>query len=628
VGIFRVARSIFLKSSMRLVREGDGEPMKRCLDVLLVSALLLVLWACGSGSSNTNTSSTTAGSGGSGSGSTSGTTGSTGGSSGGTTGGTGSGGSGGTTTPTPGTVQAVNHVIFMLNENRTFDTYFGMLNPYRLANNFNVGDDGITYNVDGIDDKLTTFTNQYNGKTFLPFKMTTACVDDMSSDWPASFEDVSNSFSTSRKITMKYFVQEAANYAKGCAAAGCGSGSLTDNPTQPGTRAMGYYDQDLLNYYYYMASQFAVSDRWFSPVASKSTPNRIATISGGTTQGLTNDPFASDHLSGSLAITTIFQELDQAKPAVSWKIYYGITQSGCVLPNSGSPACAGLPEVDLTYFTYGFKYLNASKPCGSAAAPTTVASGTAVGDPKNSYCIDPNHIAPITQYFVDVANGTLPNFAYIIPAYGHYDEHPGSGQSILAGQTQVSTIVNALMSSPSWKDSVFFFSYDEGGGPLEHVPPVPKHTNDFTDASLAITTDISSIAVNPDTFFPCPAPSTGPTVHCDLSSGWPGTSSTDAAAKQGFAAQLGFRLPNMIVSPFVRKHYVGHAPMDHTAVLKFVESRFIGPTAHLTNRDAVQPDLLDFFDFTNVPWATPPTPPTPVPDTAATCHPGTLGTSQ
>ncbi len=306
----------------------------------------------------------------------------------------------------------------------------------------------------------------------------------MSSDWPASFEDVSNSESITRKITMKYFVQEAANYASGCAAAGCGSGSLTDNfPNDPGTRAMGFYDQDLLNYYYYMASQFAVSDRWFSPMASKSTPNRIATISGGTTQGLVNDPFASDKLTGSLAITTIFEELDKAKPAVSWKIYYSLTQSGCILPNSGTPACAGFPEMDLNYFTYGFKFLNKSKPCGGVTTPTTIASKTAVGDPKNTFCIDPTHIAPITQYFVDVANGTLPNFAYIIPAYGHFDEHPGSGQSILAGQTQVAAIVNALMNSPSWKDSVFFFSYDEGGGPLDHVPPVPKHTNDFTDAA-------------------------------------------------------------------------------------------------------------------------------------------------
>jgi phospholipase C len=114
-----------------------------------------------------------------------------------------------------------------------------------------------------------------------------------------------------------------------------------------------------------------------------------------------------------------------------------------------------------------------------------------------------------------------------------------------------------------------------------------------------------------------------------LESGFAGaTPGGDVVTKEGFAAQLGFRLPNLIVSPFVRRHYVGHNPMDHTAVIKFVESRFISPTAQLTPRDGAQPDLLDFFDFTNVPWATPPpTPPTPTP-VGATCHPGTLGTTQ
>jgi hypothetical protein len=52
--------------------------------------------------------------------------------------------------------------------------------------------------------------------------------------------------------------------------------------------------------------------------------------------------------------------------------------------------------------------------------------------------------------------------------------------------------------------------------------------------------------------------------------------------------------------------------MDHTAVIKFVENRFISPSSHLTARDAPQPDLLDFFDFNNIPWATPPTPPAAV----------------
>ena len=97
-----------------------------------------------------------------------------------------------------------------------------------------------------------------------------------------------------------------------------------------------------------------------------------------------------------------------------------------------------------------------------------------------------------------------------------------------------------------------------------------------------------------------------------LKPNYPGTHPGDAATVHGFAAQLGFRLPNIVISPFTRRHYVSHIPMDHTAVIKFVENRFIGPNAHLTARDAVQPDLLDFFDFNNVPWATPPVPPAPV----------------
>jgi phospholipase C len=92
----------------------------------------------------------------------------------------------------------------------------------------------------------------------------------------------------------------------------------------------------------------------------------------------------------------------------------------------------------------------------------------------------------------------------------------------------------------------------------------------------------------------------------------PGAHSGDAPAVNGFGAQLGFRLPNMVISPFTRRHYVSNIPMDHTAILKFVENRFIGSSTHLTARDAAQPNLLDFFDFNGVPWATPPSPPAPV----------------
>jgi phospholipase C len=524
-------------------------------------------------------------------------------------------------------LQSVNHVIFMLQENHTFDNYFGMLNPYRQGNHFTMGADGNTYSVDGIDDKLGTISNQSDEGTNYPlFKFTSSCIDDLTSSWLESYGDISRyDFSAQRSINVDGFVHTAENYAKNCAAMG-GTGCAGNFTDLTGQHAMGYYDQDLLNYYYYMASQFAVSDRWFSPVSSKSIPNRIATFTAGTTQGLAFDPGTDDNLP-QLDIASIFSELDAAN--VTWKIYYTVTQAGCTDEDDcqGS-ASAEYPATDFSYLLYSQQYIY-ENPNGDPCAGTTQGS-TVVGDTSNSFCIDPNHIAPLSTYYSDLQNGTLPSFAFIEAGYGVNDEHPGSGQSILAGQQEVANIVNHLTASSSWASSVFFLAYDEGGGPYDHVPPVPGHSNDYTDASVGSVSnsdipDISTISVNSDSYNPCEPSGMQATTHCDLHPSDPGTTTTDAAAEQGFAAQLGFRVPNMIISPFTRAHYVSHVPMDHTAVLKFVENRFIGPTAHLTLRDAAQPNLLDIFDFAGQPWATPPPPPAPITDpNGTTCTPTTF----
>jgi len=605
----------------------------------------------------------------------------------------------------------INHVIFLMQENRTFDTYFGMLNKYRASQStsgqaWNIGDNGTEYDVDGIagadgvvgnfpspagipnpntnnaSDAVTCPTSGptsgtwegiactegaviYPATSYQLFRFASSCIDDMSSDWLASFGDVSKyDFTTGRKIYMDGFVHTAQNYADSCnnpadpTTPFCGDGNLSQDLL--GQRAMGYYDEGFLNYYYYMASQFALSDRWFSPVASKSTPNRIATMTGGTTQGLVYDPFKDDNFTTQLNIPTIFGKL--AKAGVSWRIYYGMTDGGCTDPDGdcGTSKLSAFPSITFADFQESYQYLYAPATPG-VCNPPTIPSLQAVGDKTNAFCIDATHIVPIGQYpngqyFKDVASGTtcapgqagncLPSFVFIEPAYGVSDEHPGSGQSILSGEAEVAKLINALMATATnsgygaWQDSVFFLSYDEGGGPFDHVPPVPNHSNDFTGVGTGITSaaelssipDISSIAVNPDTDYPCPAPINPVTLAqtpsltptpCDLLShgttyadpGYNLNGEIDAASApslggQGFGAQLGFRLPNMVISPFTKRHYVSHVPMDHTAVIRFVEDNFIGDGKYLTLRDAAQPKLADpnlgFFDFVTPPWATPP----------------------
>jgi phospholipase C len=535
----------------------------------------------------------------------------------------------------PGTVASINHVVFMLQENHTFDNYFGMLNNYRSTKGWDKGTDGTPYSVDGIDDKWnTSYTagpgagvkrtisnNDKQGGVHTLYKLKSTCIDDASSAWSESYGDESlGDYIVGRTIKVNGFVNNGDGFANSKCTGGVGP--CTGYTDTTGDRTMGYYDEGFLNYYYYMASQFALSDRWFSPVSSKSIPNRVATFTGGTTQGLTQDPGQDDHLQ-QLPIPTVFQKLDKApKGPVSWKIYY-IAINGQCDPDTCKPSGVNaMPATTFSDLGYSYNFVNATKPCGGNLQPSSV-----VGDTTNSFCIDPTHIAPLNDptygYFADLKNGTLPSFAFIESGSGFDDEHPGYEQSILQGQYQVSTIINALMNSTSWKDSVFFFGYDEGGGPYDHVPAVPTHTNDWTTSTEVANypTDISKISVSPDTFKPCAPPTlpdgTAPaTFNCDLKPGQPGTNSNDDPAVNGFGAQLGFRIPNMVVSPFTKTHYVSHIPMDHTAIIRFVEDRFIGDGKYLTARDAAQPNLLDFFDFTGVPWATPPTPPAPVTKTS------------
>jgi phospholipase C len=183
-----------------------------------------------------------------------------------------------------------------------------------------------------------------------------------------------------------------------------------------------------------------------------------------------------------------------------------------------------------------------------------------------------------------VQNGTLPQVAFIEPASEvSLDEHPSDDDvapqfapNVESGSAYVASLINVLMKSPSWKDSVFFFTFDEGGGFFDHVPPQP--------------------AVSPDGIAPS-----------DLQ---PGNICSSGNGAGGYTCNFtltGFRVPLIVISPYAKKHYVSHTVADYTALLKFIETRFNLPS--LTARDAAQMDMSEFFDFVNEPWATPPTPP-------------------
>ncbi len=471
------------------------------------------------------------------------------------------------TSPTPN-VTVLNHIVFLAQENRSFDHYFGELRQYWAQNGYP------DQSLDGLAQfNPTSGAAPLNGSapalagcdpafppplacnidsaspTVASYHLITQCIENPSPSWNEGHVDWNyNDPVGLSPALLNGFVATAADDARQ---------TVPPFNDTNGLRAMGYYDGGDLNYYYFMASKFATSDRWFNPSMTRTEPNREYLIAG-TSQGYAY-PIGTDSADTPLlTATTIFQELQSA--GITWKIYVNPQGSTCTAPYD--PACL----LTLSYvrnFQWG------------QTIPT-------------SY---PNNIAPISQYFTDVQNGTLPQVAQIEPATdGGLDEHPSTSDAqpnnIQLGAAYVATLINGLMNSPSWKDSVFILTYDENGGLYEHVAP---------------QSTVSPDGIKPDDLMPNDVCTTTTGPLCDF-------------------VYTGYRVPLIVVSPYTNQNYVSHTVADTTAILKLIETRFKVPA--LSARDAAQMDMTEFFNFSNPPWMTPPSPPPP--NTSGQCYLNTL----
>src|SRR5437588_6359637 len=187
----------------------------------------------------------------------------------------------------PRNATAIKHIIIMVQENRSFDSYFAKLNEFRTANGMGGPD---------ADVEAANASNPADdGTPIHAFHLQTACIDNLSPDWLESHADV-NRFNdaTSSDILMDGYVHTAAGLAQ-----------FNHDFDTRGVRAMGFYDASDLPFYYFMASQFATSDRWFAPAPSHSEVNRIF-LHAATSERHAHKPTSSFSCCSS---KTIFHEL-------------------------------------------------------------------------------------------------------------------------------------------------------------------------------------------------------------------------------------------------------------------------------------------------------------------------------
>lgn len=349
-----------------------------------------------------------------------------------------------------GAAMPIDHFVLVMQENRSFDHYYSRLTHggVHVAGSENVNPDAMGNPV-----------KRYHEWRY--------CLRDVNHSWNGSHRQYHDG-------AMDGFV-------------------VTNEPE--GARAMAWYDETDLPFYYALSRAFAISDMHFASVMGPTQPNRLyywaGTSFGATKNGL--PPVNAESL---------FLRLDEAH--VAWKSYVS-----------------------------------------DVASPAVFVTLVQTND---------ENFRKVGEFFTDAAAGTLPPVSVVEGTFtggvpkDQEDEHPEA--NIQLGQAFTAKVVRAVLASPNWPRTALIFLYDEHGGFYDSIPP-PK-------------------ACEPDDL----PPKDDPARRFD---------------------HLGFRTPLIVVSPFAKRGYVSHVPVDHTAVTRLVETRFELPA--MTKRDANAWPLLDLFDF-------------------------------
>ena len=198
--------------------------------------------------------------------------------------------------------------------------------------------------------------------------------------------------------------------------------------------AMGYYDHRDLPYYWNVADEYVLFDRFFTSAAGGSVRNHLYWVAGA--PGRTDDRERIP-AKGWGSLPTIFDRLEEK--GVSWKFYIQNydPRNTYRTPDDGDHGAQFVWAPLLAYDRF-------------------------LDDPRLF-----SRIVDLNEYFEDLARGTLPAVSYIVPS-GASEHPPGS---IQAGERFVRTMINALMASDEWSHSAFLWTYDDWGGWYDHVRP-------------------------------------------------------------------------------------------------------------------------------------------------------------
>jgi phospholipase C len=375
--------------------------------------------------------------------------------------------SGSTAGSTADGIHKIAHVVVIMQENRSFDTYFGTY----------PGADGIPM----VDGKPTVCLPQKSGPCVTPFHD----AADVNGGGPHGQANAVGDIAAGK---MDGFVLQAEQGRKGCADPtnpACTNGASPD--------VMGWKDaREIPNYWAY-AQNFVLQDHMFEPNASWSLPAHLFMVSewsahcttpgdpASCTNALQNPgsppdfksaskktqqaatttaaPPATDEEGDPIAVPTgpdyAWTDLTYMlhKNSVSWG-YYVVAGNEPDCENDASVSCAPVKQNAKTPGIWNpLPYFDTVKADGEQA-----------------------NVQSVTNFYDQAAQGTLPAVSWVVPS-GAVSEHPPAPSS--AGQAYVTSLINAVMQSPDWDSTAIFLAWDDWGGFYDHVAPPVVDENGY-----------------------------------------------------------------------------------------------------------------------------------------------------
>ncbi len=486
---------------------------------------------------------------------------------------------------TTGSLADVEHLVILMQENRSFDHYFGTMVGVR---GFDDRRSYQSYPGGPTTDPATVFTQTMvgrsidgkpasyrlaDGATVLePFELIShpptvagQTIDDITHDWGPQHGSWNDG--AMDRFMVEHLANDPSAAWQMSSVDGLPVPSTSSVPT--GITAMGFYRRrDCLAFYRALAEAFTICDAYHCSVLGPTDPNRLMWMSGsiGAHSKDVGGPVLTTYVQnreqmvGTLDWPTMPELLSQA--GVSWKVYQDPTSNAL------------------------FNVLDYFKHFAHPATPQQVADAA-------------NGLAPLypPQFQADVAAGTLPSVSWIIPPVACC-EHPATPPEY--GEWLVSEILQTLVSNPAvWEKTVFLVVYDENGGFFDHVaPPTPG----------PLATAANGLARS-GAFFD------GEYVDPNHTANAAGPPPSDWAGVLG-PVGLGFRTPALVVSPFSTGGRVSHETLDHVSTFKLIEKLFLGGSGVLGQlhvspwRYSTVGDFTATFDAARADLAVPPLPAT------------------